>query len=446
MKRTIHYTAIVVGISCGIALLAQAARNRSLSAEAQGKATELNDLKAQLDGAHAPDDSLSALTPRQKSIAKYRDSSTSEERIEHTHSQIEALVAELGEIGDSPARLYSELPKLLSLIQELDLDEIIAVADRIDSEFSADFTDGAGAMKLVLIMLATEQDPQRVFERPDVAKNPRISAMVLTAIGREDPDAALAMLDRITPEFEATVWTRITRQALNNDFEKGLQLIREAQKKGREGATRPLQQLQMGQLAPEVTAAAIAAMKRPENEPLRKEIVGAIITNSLHRGGTEAAKAVVERHQMDHEDVGQHLADNYYNIMDSNPTETLTWMLEVQTPAQREAAIPKAIKNWTIKDYNAAGEFLGTMEPSTTKDKAIVEYSNLVINLDPQAATIWAAQIEDPDLRDEAIRLAADSWHDKHPQAALEWIAEQELDPGEVLTGKRMTPSYGIPR
>ena len=87
------------------------------------------------------------------------------------------------------------------------------------------------------------------------------------------------------------------------------------------------------------------------------------------------------------------------NIMASEPEAMLAWMSEFQSEE-----FPKAIIKWAEMDMTAAANWLNEQAPSPARDQALAKFSTEASGLDPEAASEWAAEIQDQQLREKTLQ------------------------------------------
>ena len=239
MNRSTLITAAATGTLCLCALILQAKRNRTLADQVETEGGEATRLERQAASPGAIPGPVSALNPYaplpgsiEAAVAEERANTTPQERIDRAVSRIELLVADIGDLDRSPAELFRLLPDLLRLVQDLDLDEMIAVAEKIDAPLSMNANSGKSAMKMILMMLAAEQDPERILRLPEIGGERQLRKTVLNALARRDPEAARrwvensAMSERDKKDFERSLTFRLLRE----DFNAGLERLREGDK------------------------------------------------------------------------------------------------------------------------------------------------------------------------------------------------------------------------
>lgn len=436
MDRSTILTAIATAGTCAALLLVQNGRNRSLASALAADEEAVEELERR--AAHpelAAGGAVSALegpgAPMPGSIeaavAEARANTTPEQRIANAVERIEALVADIGDMSNSPAELFKVLPDLLRMVQDLDLDEMIAVADALDAPLAmGGDMDGRGAMKFILMMLAADQDPGRILDHPDVKGQGQIEAMVIASLARRDAFAAKERMEDLElPHYMKTrIEQMVVLQMLRDDFASGLAMLRESEDGDSRGALAMIGQFGLpDDLLPQV----IDSLDEPENAELRPHLLGIVMSSTIADGGVDAARERAAELDLSDQEIGAMINNHLQALVATDADAAFDWLAEVQTPEQYAETLPEAIRTWARSDYNAAGGWLGRQPPSPARDSAIGNYSNMIAEIDPEAATVWAAEIGDEELRRSSIRYAANRWQQADADAANAWLADRGI-------------------
>jgi hypothetical protein len=79
------------------------------------------------------------------------------------------------------------------------------------------------------------------------------------------------------------------------------------------------------------------------------------------------------------------------------------------------------VRQWTVSDYKAAGEWIGTLDEGTAKTAAIKTYANTVAPYEPEAARQWANSLPAGKERDELLKAIGE-------QGKIEAPDEEDLE------------------
>jgi len=431
MNRTILITLVATGTVCAAVLISQGAKNRLLRERADEGEERIETLKRDLRriepltavvrSATLPGDGI------EEAIAKSRASSMPEQRIERSKKQLGIIVEEMGDVSRSPAAFFKVLPDILRIIQDLSTDEMFELADSLDAPIDMSEPESAGVVRMILYMLVAENDPLRVIENSDLMGDREMRQSLLGQLARHDPEAArkwVANSDFSEDEKQAFN-ERLVLLAFREDIGTGVSLIREirATEEG-DSQFRSLQEIPIpvSQL-PDLVAAA----NNPAFEDLRSDLVSMAIRSAMSSGGISSAREHVDVLNLSDTEVIALLQHQGLELVDADARGTLDWMSELP-PTDQLSTVPLAVETWARRDFNAAGEWLGEMEPSEIKDASIRQFAETISQIDPRAAMLWSVQIQGELLRSSAIQRSAREWRRKDKDAAEAWLSENGYD------------------
>lgn len=129
---------------------------------------------------------------------------------------------------------------------------------------------------------------------------------------------------------------------------------------------------------------------------------------------------------------------------EKDPQAVLTWAEGLPETAKAEA-YGQAFQEWARQDPTAAGEYLGTLPNSTSRDAAVEEYAQNVAREEPSAAIQWAETISDQESRIETITDVARTWYRQDQEAATQWLETSGL-PEETVKSVTEAPQRGFDR
>jgi hypothetical protein len=112
-------------------------------------------------------------------------------------------------------------------------------------------------------------------------------------------------------------------------------------------------------------------------------------------------------------------------------------MQEVMPADQYSQTVAIAVRRWTERDFNAAGTFIGEMEPGMVRDQSVQAFAETVVWMEPESAAAWAEKIEDPAIRQKAYQAVGRVWTRKNPDAARQWMERQGIQAPDAATPKR---------
>ena len=342
-------------------------------------------------------------------------------------NQLAALKAGYADRDASDRAYLKSAGKLLSQLQSLPLDDLLALADALDA--SADDHGKTSHLKSLILDLAAEINPQAVLARPDVAGNHELAAQPLAELAKSNPAAALRWVEASgLPKYELMHLKEIAiRSVFGNDFQKGLQLAAE------HGVSAHI--LEHLTLEPGMIGPAAAALDDPRHAAVRAQIVGKIMETASYFSGIDGMREVVAKHHIPDADIAAFLAaDHGKATWKLDPVKSVVWMDEVLSEEQKLKLIPQTLASWMDDDYNAAGIYLGAMPPSAIKDKAVGWFVVKTAEVDPSASAVWLMQIADPGQRQAAAGALLWEWRKTDPQAANAWLQASGLEEASLST------------
>lgn len=102
----------------------------------------------------------------------------------------------------------------------------------------------------------------------------------------------------------------------------------------------------------------------------------------------------------------------------------IAWIGEKLPPDNAAENIHKFVRNWTRRDYQAAGEWLTTAPAGPTKNAAIRSYAETVSKHEPETAAQWAMTLPPGNDRDQTLKNIYQKWP-KDDTAAKEAFTQQ---------------------
>ena len=93
----------------------------------------------------------------------------------------------------------------------------------------------------------------------------------------------------------------------------------------------------------------------------------------------------------------------------------------------RQQAFESLVNRWTESDPSAAGSWLGTLPPGTSRDAAVSAYARRIVSSEPQTAAVWAESIENPNVREAQLSSIVSAWLHTDPTSAAAWLNHSSL-------------------
>ena len=448
MKVSALLPAIASALICGSIIVVQLGRNRSLDQRleslrqsASGGSTDglpPDDSTRPPGGSAASRTRIAASEPPAPGTAEF------EERVTRATREMTDMVSGFGDISESPAAFFRALPGVIRVIAELGLEEAIAVADRLGSSgplFPP--TDGNSTARLMIYLLAAEQDPLRILERRDLKLDSPMGGIQVSIFGRlamRDPDAAMQWLDaQSIGEGPRTSYQRnIAFGLLARDPRRGLDyLMQNPAAFPRSGVGQIIADIPLPDAA---RAGLIEALPDPRYAEFRPAINKVLMRSSLTTASVAALREQSAALKLSSDEVAAFLRENPSVLMQRDPAAATAWMKESLPAADYSTTMASAIRHWTERDFNAAANHLGNMDRGPARDQSIKEFAEVVARMEPESAATWAREIGDPALRQAALCEVGERWLRLDPDAAREWMKTQGIPEPAVAQPETASP------
>lgn len=418
MNRSFWVTLIVSAAVGIIAVLAQAAKTRSL-------AQQLADEQAK---------QTISRKSREDPVRESRDTGSSREKVERALARVIELQPNVLEISPVLAKenlspedelkidfrgiesAYARIfPDFLRRVEGLNAEELIAVAKGLPADKTEGWL-GKPSSRKWLLLLAAKRDPLRIY-RDEALMAELAAPNVLEILGREDPVAALRRLPpmkkqtgmpdssgrriaSILGDVELGVRIRAATRLLGTDLEMGLQVFSEVHDNYGQvppGMSRPLGSTR---LPPGAIPGLLDAMQRPEYAEMRDDLIEMVLMDTLFEGGVELAAERVEEMELTGDELNAAIDEMISNeVMEAEPEQMIDWMSEL-----RPDRISSLLSEWAEIDLQGATTWLGQQAPSPRRDRAIAEFARATAGFDREGAAQWAGEIQDEQLREETLR------------------------------------------
>lgn len=111
---------------------------------------------------------------------------------------------------------------------------------------------------------------------------------------------------------------------------------------------------------------------------------------------------------------------------------TLDWVNALPDGQGKLEATRQTFQEWARRDPTAASAYLRNMPATPAKDNAVAAVSREVARDEPMAAIAWAQTIRDESLRLESLQQSYSRWAEKEPDAAQQWLGQQNFSPDQA--------------
>lgn len=412
-------------LSVAVAILV-VGRQRKEVLELRGQTDSLKEEISKLDGAEESPEQARARSARQP-VDENRRSGKGGRRISKV--EVEELRTKLVNLLEGknlnarPREMVATYEAILKTVAHCRSDDLIAVVE--GWEGAENQGSEQGMLSMILQMLALEQDPYRVLakESEGSQQDQQMKSMAVAALARQDAVKAGEWLrehgDSLAQFARDRVYSSVAMKLLRVDPDAAVELFSGQNSRDRK---RTLAMLAGTGLTPMKELGARA--HEVKDEQLRRDLLSAAVGAALTHQGIEEAQGQLDRVEdpQDYEAAVIHAATM---ALDSRPDEVMGWLLGGEKDSAEAKAVRGTMTTWARRDFRAAAEWLGEREPSGRRDAAIQGLTQAVRKLDPKAATIWATEISDPDLRTSMLEVELNYWKSVDAGAAQKWEDER---------------------
>lgn len=114
-----------------------------------------------------------------------------------------------------------------------------------------------------------------------------------------------------------------------------------------------------------------------------------------------------------------------------DPDGAMDWVLEIETDeTHRAELIGDVIHNWSELDPRGTVDWLESQDDGPRKDDVLAVFSDVVMNIDSEAAVAWANQMSDSTARESKLRSLLSRWVKRDGALALRTLEQMELPEG----------------
>ncbi len=143
-------------------------------------------------------------------------------------------------------------------------------------------------------------------------------------------------------------------------------------------------------------------------------------------------KAIAELDKMEdpetRRELTKEMADNWARY---NRTAVMDWAAGLQDPVDQASAWRAAAAAWTKEDSWQASQWVAGLPQGQGRDAAVQAMTSEISRTDPDLAWNWALSMTDPNLRSEALSVAALSWRMKDPASLQAVLHDPALPAAE---------------
>jgi hypothetical protein len=296
--------------------------------------------------------------------------------------------------------------------------------------------------------------------------------MVLTAIGRSDPDRALALARELvmTREQRAVYSVLFAQMASANPASAAIRLAQVPPGESRDYAVRALadgwaradlaaslawaRQLGPEERSPAVETvlavmqasdplqAADVALATLSGAALERTLVSSV--HALVRSDLPTAAALVVRFP-EGDAQNQAMFPVVRALAALNPVEAVAWSKTLPAGPTQAMALNNILDVWAAQAPAAAGQFVAQMNPGPAQEAA-AGYVVALLAANPPAAIQWVQSLPNGAARDRASVNLASAWAQRDPAAAAAWSATLPSSPEVRMQALHAALSYWLER
>ena len=339
------------------------------------------------------------------------------------------------------------LPDVLTFLENFSADDLFVVLEELyelRGDQSRAKSDKAELIVGVLFLLLADIEPERVLalleeqDSDDHTVND-FQSSALFSLGQQDPAKAEAYLDSLdwSGKLREKGELAVLAGWIETDFEKFLQYFEKTEL----SPEMEMPFLANGGRKPKVKSEMKKALVQMEESPMKEKLFSALMAAEYTDQGFAGVSQLLSEMTFANAAKRDAVLSGASNIgLWQKPKETIEWLEKEVSPARRGKFLADGIGHWAHQDYQAAGEWLMTQEPSSDTDKVISSYAATVVQLEPAAAMTWADEIQDEKVQERTRKSSLQKWHKTDPDAARNWVVEQGWEVEKWLPNSNESP------
>jgi hypothetical protein len=271
----------------------------------------------------------------------------------------------------------------------------------------------------IIVMLArmsAQENPEYLLQSlatvPEIQENFIKEKVDLIPIAfqpwlRKDPVAAGEWAKKNLGSLSSFNRLDVIRENAKQDPIRALQLVHELQLENPiAGYAEILAQSAPGAGEPALTAArkSLAALPDEKSKTAAATELFSDLANKLAEGNYESGRKWLEAAKLSPAEA-EILSTSIAASADlQNTSQWIDWIGSQLPPEKSAAPLAAMVRNWTNKDYQAAGKWLTTTPDGPTKNAAIRAYAETVAKADPETAKQWALTLPPGPEREETLQ------------------------------------------
>lgn len=415
---------ILAGILCLCAttLIAQKQHLNNLQKSILSSRNKLASLERKSTSSHS---NISTQNHKKEDFTSAESLIEPRQKIQKATQDLEAFITQNAQKTQRGTHILPLLKDILAIIRDLNTQELIQLGEELSQlktdEKNEDLPD---FVQSLIRLIASEDHPLHFLNTENELTNEETLSL-FTSLVRKNPSQARQWLDdtlkntpdniglkpqsiRALPSYFATI-------LLETDLRAAFQAAQDYETKFNAAA---LSDSTRQKLQEAYQNSAFTAHHRE----IAKLLIKSAFVRSISLAQDEAQAL-----NLSHEELLPIFKDGT-GIMSSNSQDRqilLDWMFESANSADDFESISASalahLEQWANTNFETAAHWLSQQSPSPALDSAIEGFSNIVAKIDGEAATLWAAKIQDAEKRGRTLQRTINHWQRQNPEAADAW-------------------------
>lgn len=269
------------------------------------------------------------------------------------------------------------------------------------------------------------RDGNRMTEQPSMAQ------LLAATIGREwsrrDPDAALGWATGLPDGQRRDALAAVLGSVIVTDSERALAMANRLSAEDRNSIVGELAG-EWARRSPEAALSWIETLGGSHRSEALAEVIESWATS-------EPAQAASYVNGLSVEERSNFVADIGRQWSRQDPVEAAQWLGSQPESSERAEAAGHLMWNWASNDPQAAADWLGQLPAGQSYDTGVAGFAKAAVHAfdDAESGVLWAATIENEQLRGTMVNHTLGQWMRQDREAAQTWATENGV---EVPHGK----------
>jgi len=428
MNRSSQFVFLGITSLCLTTLLAQHLHLERLRQSIQDTSQEITQLDSRIKLRQSNN-----LPSRSAQITETTPRSTpSKTRLQEASIQLDQFIQEKGSQITNPTIMFSSLKVLLSIIKDLDSSELLQLEEKLSSKISQIESPKMGEfLQMIFLGIAGEDNPLAILDSERELDSEQLRFLFSSLVRKDSKEARRWLNQTLKYNPDKIGTSGSVQQSLpfiystllfNQNFEAGLEAAEDY------GIS-----ISPWILSDETKQKLRNAHSDPNYSEQKEQLSTILLQSALAHSPSQAIEEARQLN-LSHQELIPVFNQPMGGILTPKQNgEFLDWMITSANSANDQNSILtpvfNAIQQWTNNDYQTSAEWLTNQSPSPIRDIAIEGFTYSIHILDPESATLWAAQIQNSEKRSATLKRSLKTWHIEDPEAAAAW---EQANPTEL--------------